>query len=226
MSSQKATLQRVAREARAIEIVRVREDGAVEDGLVEVEVEVVGRPDSVTIAELTGGRWAPWGLPQAGEVWLAAALGDGLGDLYLLLPVVGGDADVETFFAAAASGAAYWAPAPGRLVHILTRAAAGEAAAPGARVEAGEVVIVAGSGPTAVTLSLTGDGRASLSNGTVEAIAALEQLTGYLIATLGDLATTVVATAIGPQPLSSAALFAARATEMALLQVALNSMKR
>lgn len=226
MSSQKATLQRVAREARSLEIVRVLENGAVEDGLVEVRVEIVGRPDSDTIAELTGGRWAPWGLPQEGEVWIAASLGDRLDDLYLLLPVTSGDADVDTFFAAAQAGAAYWAPAPGRLIHVLTRAAAGETAAPGARVEAGEVVIVAGAGPTAVTLSLTGDGRASLTNGSVEAIAALEQLTGYLFATLNDLATTVVATAIGPQPLSSAALFAARATEIALLQSALNTMKR
>lgn len=226
MSSQRATIARIAREAHALAIVRCLEDGAVVDGLVELDVEIVGQPESRTTAELTGGRWAPWGLPKSGEVWLAASLGDRLDDVYLLLPLTQGDSDVDTFFAAAAAGVAYWAPAPGRLIHVLTRAAEGEAAAPGAKLEAGEVVIVAGSGPTAVTLSLTGDGRVSLSNGTVEAIAALEQLTSYLLATLTDLATTVVATALGPQPLSSAALFAQRATEVATLQVAINTMKR
>lgn len=226
MSSQKAEIRRIAREARSVEVVCVLEDGAVVDGLVEVEVEVVGRPDSRTIAELVGGRGSAWALPQRGEVWLAASLGDRLDDLFLLTPVTQGDSDVETHYAAATLGAAYWAPAPGRLVHIVTRAAAGAAAAPGARVEAGEVVVVAGSGPTAVTLSLSGDGRVSLTNGSVEAIAALEMVAGYLLDTLTELATTVVATAIGPQPLSTAGLFAARAAEVAALRLLLNTMKR
>lgn len=224
----KAQLRRVAEEARGLVKVRCKETAQLDGARVEVEVEILGAEDGDGIAELAGGRNAPYGLPRAGEVWLAAALGADLNDLVLLLPLVGGDGDSQTF-GAGDPAAAVWAPSPGRLIRILTSAEEEGAARPHIEASAGAMAL---SGDErldlsvgAVTLSLLPGGRATLSNGTVEAVAALESLCGFLLDTLTDLATSVTITALGPQPLSTAPIMAQRALQVTTLKVAISSLK-
>lgn len=229
MSQIRAQLRRVSEEARGLVKVRCRESAQLDGGRVELEVSILGEEEADGIAELAGGRCAPFGLPREGEVWLAAALGADLNDLILLLPIVAGDGDAETF-AEGGLDRAVWAPSPGRLIRLVTRAEEAGDTRPAIEADAGAVLLsgdetlelVCGG----VTLSLDKAGRASLSNGSVELVAAVDSLCGWLIDTLTDLSTSVTVTALGPQPLSTAPLFAARAVEVTTLKAALSTLKR
>jgi len=228
MSGVRANLRRVAEEARALVKVRCAENASLDGPRVELNVTILGEEEADGIAELAGGRNAPYGLPRQGEVWLAAALGADLNDLILLLPICAGDGDGDTF-SAGALDAAVWAPAPGRLIRVMTRSTSSGDVRPALDLNAGSVAL---SGDEtielvcgAVTLSLNKLGRASLSNSTVEAVAALADLCGYLLDTLIDLSTAVTITALGPQPLSVAPAFVARAVEVATLAAALATMR-
>lgn len=229
MSQIRAQLRRVSEEARGLVKVRCRESAQLDGGRVELEVSILGEEEADGIAELAGGRCAPFGLPREGEVWLAAALGADLNDLILLLPIVAGDGDAETF-AEGGLDRAVWAPSPGRLIRLVTRAEEGGASRPAIEADAGAVLLsgddtlelVCGG----VTLSLDKAGRASLANGSVELVAAVDSLCGWLLDTLTDLSTSVTVTALGPQPLSTAPLFAARAVEVTTLKAALSTLKR
>lgn len=229
MSQIKAQLRRVAEEARGIVKVRCAESAQLDAGRVELEVTILGEEEADGIAELAGGRNAPFGLPREGEVWLAAALGADLNDLILLLPIFSGEGDEETF-SAGGLDRALWAPSPGRLIRIETRAAGAGETRPAIEASAGSLAL---SGDEAlelvcggVTLSLDKSGRASLSNGAVELVAAVDSLCGWLLDTLTDLSVAVTVTALGPQPLSTAPIFAARAVEVATLKGALSTLKR
>lgn len=206
------TLRRLENQARAFDYATIKGVEIV-DGRVECDVDLA-LYDASTVAELAGGRAAPFSVPQSGERWLVALLGAGLDDVWLLMPIATADAPESTLDGLDASKVT-WRPPNG--LDALISPAGGAVS-----VDSSKEISLTVAG---LTFKLTSAGKISLGSNVADVLDLLDQALGFVSATNADLASSQVITLLGPQPLTLAPRFAARVAEVEVAKALLQTIK-
>jgi hypothetical protein len=198
-----AQLRRLKREAESFALCVLLEDGAEDDGRISAQIDILGKPDENPIAELLGGRRAPYGIPRQGELWLCAILGDSLEEVFLLLPLAPYDGADDLPITEA--GKTIWAPPRGEDIQVMAREGAFYLEADKlAEIKASQGITLE-VGPLKVEMKPSG--KISIGNASAEVLQTISDSLRYQIQTLTTLSQTQVLTLIGPQTLTTSAVF-------------------
>lgn len=235
-----ADLQKLGDLAREIAIFKVLELAESDGSRIDVTVQVQGRDEEETIADVCGGGRSPYGLPTVGEEWIGVLIGEGLDDAYLIAPIM--PFDDGSAAPRIAAGVTAWTPPTGDDLQVLARGGSLELET----ADGGDVTITSDSriiqdsmssytvdaGGTirftvgGLTFDMTTGGKVSLGSATADVVDILWKNTDYLFKTCTTLSTSTTVTLLGPQPLTTGAVFAQYAVQLGLLRTALGTIRK